>query len=229
MKRFYTQVSVSDTLGVLLDNKPVRTPARAELHLPTLALAGAVAEEWRSQTDTINPESMVLTGLANAAIDRIAPERASFAAGLAQFGVSELLCYRAEQPDALVALQSQSWDPWLAWAAARYDVAFTVTSGILPVSQPLTTLARLDSAFAAFDPFELAALNIAVTVTGSAVLGLAFAAGALSADAAWAAGQLDEIWQAEQWGADELAEAGQASRKAALAAAQNWLELLRHA
>jgi chaperone required for assembly of F1-ATPase len=227
MKRFYTQVSVSDALGVLLDGKPVRTPARDELRLPTAALAAAVADEWRAQTDIIKPESMVLTGLANAAIDRIAPERARFAAGLAQFGVSELLCYRAEQPEALVALQSQTWGPWLAWAAARYDVAFTVTSGILPVSQPAATLARLDSAFAAFDAFELAALNIAVTVTGSAVLGLAFAAGALEADAAWAAGQLDEIWQAEQWGKDDLALAGQASRKSALAAAENWLELLR--
>ncbi len=226
MKRFYKLVAVTDTLGVTLDGKSVRTPARAELRLPTRALADAVAAEWDAQTTEIKPEAMVLTGLANAAIDRIEPVRADYAQGLAAYAESDLLCYRAEAPPALVALQAESWDPWLAWATARYDVAFTVTAGIIHAPQPPATCARIAAAYAGFDAFTLAALSAVVTITGSAVLGLAFAERALDADSAWAAGELEEIWQAEQWGLDPLAIPAREARQRSLAAAQRLLALL---
>ncbi len=226
MKRFYKTVAVTDTQGIELDGKPVRTPARADLRLPTRALADAVAAEWAEQGAEIRPEAMVLTGLANAAIDRIEPARTAYAQGLAAYGESDLLCYRAEAPPALVALQAEKWDPWLAWATARYDVAFTVTAGIIHAPQPPETCARIAAAYAGFDAFTLAALSAAVTITGSAVLGLAFGARAIAADALWQAGELDEIWQAEQWGLDPLAIPARETRQRALAAAERLLALL---
>lgn len=226
MKRFYTDVAVTDTLGIALDGRPVRTPARAELRLPTRALADAVAAEWAAQGADVRPDTMVLTGLANAAIDRIAPARGDFARALAAYAESDLLCYRADEPPPLVARQAALWDPWLGWAHQRYDVGFTVATGIVHRPQPPATLARIAEAYAVFDAFMLAGLNIVVTVTGSAVLGLAYADGAIDADALWAAGQLDEIWQAEQWGEDDLAIAARATRQAALASAERFRALL---
>ena len=229
MKRFYRDAAAGpagDGWRVELDGRPVRTPARAPLIVPTAALAEAIAAEWQAQGEHILPASMPLTGLANAAIDRVAPDPAAFAASLAVFARHELLAYRASHPAPLVARQAAVWDPLLAWARARYDIAFTVTAGVLPVEQPAATLARVGAAFAALDPFRLAALNLAVTIGGSAVLGLALAEGRLDAAGVWTAGQLDELWQAEQWGRDPLAEAGHAERQAALAAAQAFLALL---
>ena len=121
MKRFYKDVTIvaeSDGHAIRLDDRPVRTPARALLTLPTLALAQAVAEEWRAQGDTVDPASMPFTGLANAAIDHIVPNRAQFAAGIARYGESDLLCYRAHSPETLVARQAAAWDPLLDWARA---------------------------------------------------------------------------------------------------------------
>ena len=229
MKRFYTEAAVTAEAGgwgVALDGKPVRTPARLLLRLPTAALAAAVAAEWAAQTGEIRPATMVLTGLANAAVDRIAPDPTGFSAGLAAFAESELLCYRADAPAPLVARQAAVWDPLLAWAAGRYDVTFVVTAGVLHQPQPLATLARIAAAYAGFDAFALAALNPVVTICGSAVIGLAVAAAELDADRAWAAGQLDEIWQAEQWGEDPLAAAALAGRQRALAAGCALLGLL---
>ncbi len=229
MKRFYRDVAVVTAEGgrtITLDARPVRTPARAPLILPTAALADAVAAEWSAQGDAVLPLTMPLTGLSNAAIDRIAPDRARFAASLAAFAAHDLLVYRAEGPAPLVARQAAVWDPLLAWAGARYDVAFTRTTGIAHVAQPPATLVRLGAAYAAFDAFRLAALNQIVTVAGSAVVGLAAAAGRLDADGVWAVGQLDELWQAEQWGRDPLAEAGHNDKRTALDAALRLLALL---
>lgn len=231
MKRFYaTADALASDAGwtVTLDGKPVPTPARAALDLPNAALAAAVAAEWAAQGDTLRPETMPLTGFAYAAIDRVAPDRAAFAAGLAAFAETELLCYRADGPTALVAAQAAGWDPLLAWARARYDADFTVTSGINHTAQPPATLARIAAAWAAFDAFRLAALHPVVTICGSAVIGLAVAERHLSATAAFAAGQLDELWQAEQWGSDPLAVASLASRRAALDDAVRLLDLLEH-
>jgi len=230
VKRFYTEVTVASEpggWGVHLDGKPVRTPAQVPLLVPTVALADAVAAEWAVQIATIVPVTMPLTGLANAAIDRIAPAVARFAGELTRFAESELLCYRAENPAPLVARQAAMWDPLLAWATARYDIVFAVTSGIVHVAQPPATLVRLGMAFATFDPFRLAALHPVVTICGSAVIGLAVAERRLDGNQAWATGQLDEIWQTEQWGEDPLATASREARQGGLAAAVEMLALLR--
>ena len=229
MKRFYAKAdALASDAGwtVTLDDKPVRTPARAVLDLPNAALAAAVTAEWAAQGDTLKPETMPLTGFAYAAIDRVAPDRAAFAAGLAAFAETELLCYRADGPTALVAAQAAGWDPLLAWARACYGADFIVTSGITHTAQPPATLARITAAWAAFDAFRLAALHPVVTICGSAVIGLAVAERHLSATAAFATGQLDELWQAEQWGSDPLAVASLASRRAALDDAVRLLDLL---
>lgn len=169
---------------------------------------------------------MPLTGLANAAIDRVAPDAVGFADGLSVFAVNELLAYRADAPPALVARQAAAWDPWLAWARARYDVDFTLVAGIIHRPQPPAMLARVAAAYRAHDAFRLAALNPVVTICGSAVLGLAVAEGVMDADTAWQVGHLDELWQAEQWGKDPLAEAGHRERQGDLAAATAFLRLL---
>lgn len=229
MKRFYAVAEARVVDGgweVALDGRPVRTPARAPLLLPTAALAEGVAAEWQAQDERIEPLTMPLTGLSNAAIDRIAPEREAFAAGLAAYAATDLLAYRAGSPAVLAARQAEAWDPWLAWLARRYDVALLTTAGIAHVAQAPAALTRIGAAYASFDAFRLAATSSAVTITGSAVLGLAFAESAIDAEAAWAAGHLDELWQAEQWGRDPLAEAAQAERRASLAAAERLLALL---
>lgn len=229
MKRFYTAASVTGEFapfGVALDGRPLRTPARAALAVPTRALAEAIAAEWNSQGEVIQPRSMPLTGLANAAIDRVAPDREAFADALSRFAGNELLAYRAEGPVALVERQAAVWEPLLAWARGGFDVEFVLVTGIIHQPQPQATLARIKAAYRAFDAFRLAALNPVVTISGSAVIGLAVAEGRLDAAAAWDAGHLDELWQAEQWGKDPLAEAGHRERQGDLAAAVRFLALL---
>ncbi len=229
MKRFYTvaaAVADGDRWQVTLDGRLVRTPARVPLDLPTAALAEAVAGEWGSQGEVIAPGTMPLTGFAYAASDRVALDRDAFADGLAVFAETELLCYRADAPPDLVARQRAVWDPLLAWARARFDVGFFVTAGIVHAAQPPATLARLAAAYRALDPLRLAALHPVVTICGSAVIGVAVAERHLDADGAFAAGQLDELWQAEKWGTDPLAAASLANRRAALDAAVRLLDLL---
>lgn len=228
MKRFYKQADVTGDgpFGVALDGRPLRTPARAALAVPTRALAEAIAAEWNGQGAEILPRTMPLTGLSNAAIDRVTPDRTAFADGLSVFAENELLAYRAEHPPVLVAHQAAHWDPWLAWARARYDIDFAIVAGIIHLAQPPATLAWVAAAYRGFDAFQLAALNPVVTISGSAVIGLAVAEGAMDAQAAWAIGHLDELWQAEQWGKDPLAEAGHAERQGDLAAAMRMLALL---
>ena len=226
MKRFYKEAVVGKGNAVLLDGRPVRTPGRAPLAPPGARLAGAIADEWNAQEETVDPRAMPLTGLANAAIDRIAPDPAAFARGLAAYGESDLLCYRAEGPAPLVARQAALWDPLLAWAQDRYDIAFAVTAGIVHKPQPPETIARLAAAVAARGPFELAGLSPLVTVSGSLVVALALAEGAIGFDAAWEAAALDEQWQAEQWGEDAEAAKALAARRAEFAAAARFLSLL---
>lgn len=229
MKRFYTDAAAMAVDGgwtVALDGRAIRTPAKAAFVVPTAVLAGAAAAEWSSQGEVLDPRQMPLTGFAYAAIDRVSPDRPAFAADLARFAETELLCYRADDPAPLVARQAEVWDPLLAWAAGRYDVAFTVTAGILHTLQPPATMARIGAAFAALDAFRLAALHPVVTICGSALIGLAVSERHLDADAAFAAGQLDELWQAEKWGIDPLAAASLAARRAAVDTAIELLDLL---
>lgn len=223
MKRFYKDVAVvagESGFEIQLDGRPVRTPARAPLALPNVRLAEAIAGEWRAQGDMVDPRSMPFTGLANGAIDQIEPDRVNFAAGIARYGESDLLCYRAEGPSELVAREAAAWDPLLDWARRRYDVAFHVTQGIIPVEQPAETLERLGAAVAAFDAFTLAGLSTLVTLSGSLICGLAIVEGGHDADVIWTAAEIDEAWEAEQWGEDAEAAARSARRRSEFAMAR---------
>ncbi|MBX9796995.1 ATP12 family chaperone protein [Sphingomonas sp.] len=224
MKRFWRDVTVEEG-AILLDGRPVRTPGRATLALPRPALAEAVADEWRAVAETIDPRAMPLTGLANAAIDRVAPDPAGFAADLARYADSDLLCYRADGPATLVARQAAAWDPLLDWARARFGIDFVVTTGVIHRPQPPATIAALDGAIAAQPPFALAPLSPIVTITGTLVGALALAHGAADAEQLWLAAQLDEEWQAEHWGDDDLAAQARAARRADYEAAVRFLGL----
>ena len=230
MKRFYTDVAIvptDDAFAIQLDGRPVRTPARALLALPTQALAEAVVQEWRAQGETVEPGTMPVTGLANAAIDHIVVHHKAFAEEVARYAQSDLLCYRAEAPSALVARQVAAWDPLLDWARARYDVAFAVTQGILPVPQPEETLLRLRAAVFALDPFTLAGLSTLVTISGSLVCGLAIVEGGYDVDAIWHATDIDDAWQVERWGEDAEAIDRTARRRADFAMARDFCRMSR--
>ncbi len=225
MKRFWRLVTIEDE-GIALDGKPVRTPGRARLALPTAALAQAVAEEWRAVGEDIDPRAMPLTGLTNAAIDRVAPDPAVFAAGLARYGESDLLYYRAELPGPLIERQTAAWDPLLEWARSRYDVHFEIATGVMHRAQPPATVARLAEAMAALDAFRLAGLSPIVTVGGSLVAALALLEGAAEAATIWQATRVDEEWQTEMWGEDDLATQARDAHRADFMAGARFLSLL---
>jgi chaperone required for assembly of F1-ATPase len=229
VKRFWKVVAVErdgDNWAIRLDGRPVKTPARASLVVPTEMLANAIADEWRSVEETIDPRAMPLSGLANAAVDRIAPDRQSFAQGLARYAEADLACYRAEGPRELVDRQEQQWDKLLAWARRRYDLEFATTCGIVHVAQPQATVERLGHAVAALDAFRLAGLSPLVTIGGSLVAALAVLEGAMTAQEAWQSVSVDDCWQIEQWGADAEAKAALENRRRDFLAGARFLDLL---
>jgi chaperone required for assembly of F1-ATPase len=229
VKRFWKDVSVepaSPGWTIKLDQRQVKTPARAALIVPTETLAEAIGDEWRVIEADIDPRAMPLTGLANAAIDRVAPDRQAFANGLARYAEADLACYRAEGPRALVDRQQEHWDKLLGWARRRYDVDFVTTSGLTHVAQPAATVERLSHAVAALDPFRLAGLSPLVTIGGSLVAALAVLEKAMAPDKAWEAVSVDEQWQLEQWGSDEEAEAALENRRRDFMAAARFLNLV---
>ena len=230
MKRFWTAVAVVAEAGgwaLALDGKPLKTPARAPLMLPNAQLAEAVAAEWSAAGAEIDPAAMPLTGLANAAIDHVAPDPRAFAAGIAGYAEADLACYRAEGPSALVALQSAAWDALLAWARRRFDVDFNVTTGLTHIAQPPATVDRLAHEVRQLGAFELAALSPLVTIGGSLVAALGVVDEALTGDEAWAAVSVDERWQIDRWGTDEEAVEALANRRHDFLAAARFLKLLR--
>lgn len=207
-RRFWTEATVkadADGFAVVLDGRPVKTPLKVPLILPTEALAREVAAEWQAQGDTVNPATMPFTRTANSAIDTVTPQFDLVAAQLAAYGGSDLLCYRATGPQALVQRQAQAWDPLLDWAANDLDAPLIATSGVMPVQQPAVSLSALGATVRALSPFQLAAFHDLVALSGSLVLGLATASGRLTASEAWRLSRLDEDWQAELWGADDEA------------------------
>jgi chaperone required for assembly of F1-ATPase len=207
MKRFYKEVTVASAgYTIQLDGRSVKTPMRVPLTLPTEALAEAVAEEWRSQGETVEPHAMLLTKLANTAIDRVAGHKAEIVAKVVSYA-NDLLCYRAAAPEDLVQRQTEAWDPLLAWALERYGVRFNTGTALRHIAQPPETLAALRQAVSAYDPFQLTALHNAATILGSLVLTLALAEDCLDAETAFALSQLDESYQAEKWGEDAAATA----------------------
>ncbi len=207
-RRFWTTASAVATEGgftVQLDARPVRTPLKAPLVLPTLALAEAVAAEWQAQPGKVDPETMPFTRTANSAIDKVAPQMDEVAAMLAAYGGSDLLCYRAEGPQELVARQSEAWDPILDWAAGVLDAPLRVTAGVMHVEQPAASLATLHELVGRMTPFQLAAFHDLVAMSGSLVLALALVRGRITVDDAWRLSRIDEDWQISQWGEDEEA------------------------
>jgi chaperone required for assembly of F1-ATPase len=220
VKRFWKTVTVEDGT-ILLDGRLVKTPGRLTMQLPTAQLAEAIADEWRAVGDEIKPHEMKLTGLANAAIERATP-----AETIAVYGETDLLCYRAENPPELAAREAEAWDPLLDWGRQRYDIAFTVTSGIVHAAQPAETIRRLSTAVSAYNDFQRTALSPLVTIGGSLVVALMLAEGAITPDAAFDACHIDELWQAELWGEDWMATDARDARRADFLSAAQLLSLL---
>ena len=204
VKRFYTSVKTGQTEAgyfVALDDRRLKTPAKRDLDLPTQALATALAEEWDAQDEEILPASMPVMRLVATAIDRVGDALDATVASFVDYAGSDMLLYRAEAPPKLVKHQDEHWSPVLAWAKGRFDLAFTVTSGVLPVDQPAHNKARLTK-IAGRDVFRVSGLAHGAALLGSAILTLALEAGEISAERAHALSNLDALFQIDEWGAD---------------------------
>jgi chaperone required for assembly of F1-ATPase len=223
VRRFYKKAEVAEEAGrfaLSLDGRRARTPGRNLVAAQSRALMLKVAEEWQRQRETIDPSDMPLTRLLNSAIDGVAQTMAETRADIVRYAGSDLLCYRAEEPDTLVARQADAFDPVLRWAADSFGARFAVTTGLTHIAQPHATLAAIGAALDAYeDPIELAALSVMTTLTGSALLALAVARGFLTAEAAWQAAHVDEDFQAWRWGADAEAVAQREARRREFTAA----------
>lgn len=228
-KRFYKSAAATARgrgFAVELDGRPLRTPGKLPLEVPTLALAEALAAEWASQGAVIDPGTMPMTRTVNSAIDAVAPRHGEVVADIAAYAASDLLCYRAEAPRELVQRQHERWDPVLDWAASRLGHTFAVGQGVMPLHQAKVAVAALSEAIGNLPPIALAALHVMTTLTGSALLAFAHAEGRLSAREAWTAAHVDEDWQVSQWGEDAEAGARRARRWEEMAAASRVLKLL---
>jgi chaperone required for assembly of F1-ATPase len=207
-----------EAYAVTLDGKPVRTPGRRALAAPDRALARAIAAEWDAQREVIDPAAMPLTRLANAIIDGVAEKPGPVAAEIEKYLASDLLFYRASNPQQLSERQAAQWDPIIAWARDTLGAHFKVGEGVVHVAQPEAAL-KAAVAVIPTDPWRLGAVHVITTLTGSALIALAMARGALSVDAAWQAAHVDEDWNMAQWGKDEMAMERRAFRYAEFAAA----------
>lgn len=231
-KRFYKAAATTPHeagFAVVLDGRITRTPARNYLAVPQPALAEAIAAEWDAQVEEIDPGRMPLTRLVNSAIDRVAPEMAAVREDIVRHAGSDLLLYRAEGPESLIETEERLWGPILASSETALGTRFTLAEGIVHVGQDAATLAAVDRAIAGFDALGLAALHSMTTLTGSALIALAFARGEITAEEAWAAAHADEDWQAARFGRDEEAFAARERRFEDLMAAATVLTALRAA
>ena len=216
-KRFWKEATVEDAEGgftVKLDGRPVKTPAKRPLILPTLPMAEVISAEWDAQEGEIKPHLMPATKTANAAIDKVATQHAEVADMLAAYGDSDLLCYRADAPEGLVARQAEQWDPMLDWAARELGARLEPRTGVIHAPQDPVALEKLSARTHALSAFELAAFHDLVSLSGSLILGFAATAHERPLEVLWEISRLDEIWQAEQWGKDEEAEAMAEIKKA---------------
>lgn len=226
-RRFYAEVAVGGVeggWGILLDGKPVRTPAKAALSVPSEALATAIAEEWRAQGDLVDPESMPLTRLVNSALDGVAAAMDATVAEVAKYAETDLVCYRAADPESLVAAQARAWDPVLDFAREQLGARFFCAEGLIYVEQPEAAREAVRSAVAALaggpaGPIRLAGLSVMTSLTGSVLIALAVARGVLAVETAWAAAHVDEDYQIAQWGEDEEAAERRRNRKRDMEAA----------
>ena len=227
-RRFYKSAAVAPSkegYAVRLDGRPVRTPKKHVLALPTAPLADAIAAEWNAQGERVDPDAMPLTKLANTALDGVVPHRAAVAADIVAYAGSDLLCYRAAAPEPLARRQHAAWDPVLSWAEADLGAHFALGEGVMPVTQSPAALARIAAVVDRFGPLQLAALHVMTTLTGSALLALAHALGRLTVEQAWAAAHVDEDWQVSQWGEDAEAAVRQRRRFAEMRAASEFFRL----
>ncbi|MEI8394154.1 MAG: ATP12 family protein [Rhodospirillaceae bacterium] len=230
MKRFYDQATAeagADGFRVLLDGRPVRTPAKTLLLVPTLALAEAIATEWQAQGEEIRPVTMPLTALASTTLDLTTKQREAVIDQLAAYAGTDLVCYRVEHPPELVAREVAVWQPLLDWAALRHDAALLVAIGVMPRPQPEGACRALRAAVAAFDDWVLTALQMATTGCGSVVIGLALIEGRVDAEGAFEASQLHESFQIERWGEDFEATKRRAALRQDIADAMRFVELIR--
>jgi chaperone required for assembly of F1-ATPase len=230
MKRFYQKAQPVQRVGghgVALDGRPIKTPGKRDLIVPTDALAAAIAAEWNAQQREVRTGTMPLTRFATTTVDRVATQRAAIIRQTASYAETDLVCYRAAHPPALAARQHEVWQPLIDWAVLRYDAALVVTSGVIPKSQPAASLRAFAAAVAEQEDFALTALHVATAACGSLIIALAMLEGQLDAPQAFAASQLDESFQIEGWGEDSE----QAARRHALAAdieaAARFITLLR--
>ena len=229
-KRFWTEAVVDETaegFGITLDGRPVKTPAKRSLIAPTRQFAEKIADEWNAQAEQIDPGSMPFTRSANAALDKVAVQIQEVADMLAAYGDSDLLCYRAEYPQALVERQAAQWDPLLDWAEDALGARLQARTGVMHVAQAPEALDRLTQKTRSLSAFELAGFHDLVSLSGSLILGFAATHDFLSAKAIWDISRLDEIWQAEEWGADDEAEAAAAIKEAAFIHAKQVFDLSR--
>lgn len=217
-KRFWKDVSVAETeTGFLveLDGRRVKTPAKAPLEVPTAKMARAIAAEWDAQEDGINPEAMPFTRSANAAIDKVRHQHAEVAQMLADYGDSDLLCYRADNPEGLTLRQAEQWNPPLEWAESVLGARLQPRTGVLHQPQDKAELEKLSAQVHALTEFQLAAFHDLVSISGSLILGFAAAQGWRKPEEIWLISRLDEIWQEEQWGPDEEALVAAAAKRGA--------------
>lgn len=226
-RRFYKDVSVTDDLAIALDGRPVKTPLKAPLRLPTRAFADAVAAEWAGQGDEINPATMILTKLANTAIDRVGVHRPAIESEVLDYANSDLVCFRTDRPPDLVALQLKNWNPIVDWARTDLDAPFEVTSGIIHLPQPEAALSAFSMALKSLSDFELSAFYTIMTLTGSALIGMMLARRAITPENAWAAAHVDEDYQIEHWGQDDEARDRRIARHAEFMACCRFMELAR--
>lgn len=228
-KRFWKTSVTTPTetgFGVLLDGRPVRTPAKALLSVPTQALADRIAAEFDAQEDRIDPTTMPFTRTANSALDKVAVQRSEVADLLADYGDSDLLCYRADAPDDLIARQAAQWDPLLDWAAETLNARLHPRVGVIHEPQDAAALAELHRRVHDLTDFELAAFHDLVSISGSLVIGFAARAGAWPAEELWSISRLDEMWQQEQWGADEEAQETAEHKRSAFLHADLFMRLI---
>lgn len=228
-KRFYENAAIVEDgsgFAVTLDGKPVRTPARRLLAAPSRELAQAIAGEWQAQTDTIDPAGMPLTRLANSIIDGVTDQPREVREEIIKYLGSDLLFYRADGPEGLTERQERAWDPVVQWAAKALGARFILVEGVVFAAQPEEAIAAAAKAIPS-DIWRLGAVHSAMTITGSALLALALADGAISVEDAWTAAHVDEDWQMEQWGRDTLAMERRAHREAEMKAAATVLTLVR--
>lgn len=231
MKRFYKDVSVSpsgDAFGILLDDRPMKTPQRNALAVPTSVLADAIAAEWAAQEEDIVPASMPLTALAQGALDQVGKERERIVGRIAAFADSDMLYYRADEgQQALIDHQAEHWDPLLEWARQRYDVGFNLIHGIRYQAQPEETIARLTAAVEAQPDFAIAAMLSLVGLSGSLIATLGLVEQQYDIERLWPLANLEELWQEQQWGRDDQAAALRDRKKAEFEAAARFLDLSR--